>query len=137
MVSVESFIIGDYSARAFEFRLLLASTDTNVTPNVSILEVSIDMPDRSYGQNDLVAGTTGLTVTYSPAFKASPALAISAQGLQTGDYYVMTSKSATGFTIIFRDSAAACGITNIRLFSQRLWLRYIEAQMTQSVFSNN
>lgn len=100
-----NFIIGDYSARAFEFRLLLSSTEASVTPIVETLEVSIDMPDRVYGENDLVCGTTGLTVTYSPAFKASPHVAISAQGLATGDYYQITSKTATGFTIIFKNSS--------------------------------
>lgn len=105
--SWNTLVVGDYSARAFEFKLLLYSELTSITPSVSTLEVLVDMPDRVYGDNDVVCGTTGLSVTYSPAFKDTPALAVSAQGLTTGDYYVITSKSATGFTIIFRDAAAA------------------------------
>ena len=100
----KSFIVGDYTARAFEFRLLLNTYDTNVTPSVTVLSVQIDMPDRTYGENDLVCTVAGLGVVYSPAFKADPAVGISAQGLQTGDYYAITSKSSTGFTIQFFDS---------------------------------
>lgn len=100
----KNFIIGDYSARAFEFRLLMFSYVTSVSPAVQTLEVSVDMPDRVYGENDVVCGVTGQTVTYSPAFRATPSIAIAAQGLQTGDYYEITSKDRFGFDIIFKDS---------------------------------
>ncbi len=98
------FVIGDYTARAFEFKIDLLSYATNVTPSIDILEVTIDMPDRVSGAEDVVCPATGLTITYSPAFKAIPSTAISAQGLQTGDYYVISSKTAAGFNIQFFDS---------------------------------
>jgi len=99
------FVIGDYTARAFEFKAQLLSYTTNVTPSIEILEVTIDMPDRVAGAEDVVCPPTGLSIMYSPAFKAIPSTAISAQGLQTGDYYVISSKTASGFNIQFFNSA--------------------------------
>lgn len=99
-----NFIIGDYTARAYEFRLLMYSNSQNVTPSVSTLEVSIDMPDRVYGQDDLVCGVGGISVAYTPSFMASPSLGIAAQGLATGDYYSITNKTAAGFDIEFFDA---------------------------------
>lgn len=99
------FTIGEYTCRAYQFRIILNSFSAYVTPIVEKLEIGVDMPDRVDGTNDLVCGVTGTTVTYSPAFMVSPALAIAAQGLTTGDYYVITAKSSTGFTIQFFNSS--------------------------------
>jgi hypothetical protein len=63
------------------------------------------MPDRVAFDNDIVSGTSAYAVTYSPAFKESPAVAISAQNMATGDYFTLTSKSRTGFTIQFFNSS--------------------------------
>jgi len=52
----------------------------------------------------VICPNTGLNVTFAPAFKAKPAIAVSGQNMATGDYYVVTNQSATGFTINFYDS---------------------------------
>ena len=67
------------------------------------------MPDRTYGQGDIASTTAsgGKAVTYTPAFKDVQALGISASNLATGDFYEITSKSATGFTIKFKNSSGA------------------------------
>jgi len=98
------FVVGDYTARAFEFRLRLTTQDTQATPVVSGTTVTIDMPDRVLSGEDLSSGAGAYAVTFSPAFKATPAIGIAAQDLQTGDFYEITSKSASGFTITFKDS---------------------------------
>ena len=43
-------------------------------------------------------------ITFVPAFKVLKGVGIAAGNLQSGDYYAITSKSATGFTITFYDS---------------------------------
>jgi hypothetical protein len=81
-----------------QFRLLMTSTDTNVTPLVSALSASIDMPDRTEAQADITfTGTKA--VTFPTAFKATPAIGLSLANLTDGDRYTITSKSRTGFTI--------------------------------------
>lgn len=101
------FVVGDYSARAFEFRLRLTTIDTQATPVVSGVTVEIDMPDRVLSGEDIASGAGAKAVTFSPAFKVSPAIGITAQNLQSGDYYEISSKSASGFTITFKDSGGS------------------------------
>jgi hypothetical protein len=87
------------------FKIVLTSNTGESSPSVSALSVSIDMPDRVASGDDLVSGAGAYAVTFSPAFKESPALGIAAQNLTQGDYYEITSKSATGFTITFKNSS--------------------------------
>jgi hypothetical protein len=101
------FFVGDYTARAFKFKAVLTSTDTQATPAVSVLSVEIDMPDRVTSGDDIASGTDagGKVVTFTRAFKVTPALGIAAQNLQQGDFYEITTKSASGFTIRFKNSS--------------------------------
>ena len=101
------FVVGEYSARALKFRAVLNSNDTSATPKVQTLQVTVDMPDRLDHGNDISSGTDagGKTVTFSPAFKSLENVAITAQNMASGDFYVITNKSATGFEIIFRNSS--------------------------------
>jgi hypothetical protein len=98
------FHVGDYKARGLRFKIVLTSKSGQSSPSVSNLSVSIDMPDRVTSGDDLVSGAGAYSVTFSPAFKESPALGIAAQNLVQGDFYEITSKSATGFTITFKNS---------------------------------
>lgn len=81
------FVIGDYAARALRFRAVLESSDSNQTPQVSQLEVTIDMPDRIEAEGDLSSTTSpsGKVLTFTPAFKAVKGLGIAAQNLAQGD----------------------------------------------------
>lgn len=94
-------VIGDYTARAFQFRLQLYSFQAGVTPVVETLEVQIDMEDRIEGQDNITSNPAGTAITFSPAFKETPAIAVSVENMATGDYYEITGQSATGFTIRF------------------------------------
>ena len=99
------FIVGDYKARALKFRAILTSTDAQATPKVTALSVTVDMPDRTIGESDIASGAGAKAITFAPAFKDLQGLGISAQNLSSGDYYVITSKSASGFTITFYNSS--------------------------------
>ena len=103
------FFVGDYKARAFKFKVQMTSTKGTATHQISALSVTVDMPDRVVAEADIVSGTStsGKTVTYSPAFKVLQGVGISAQNLTSGDYYAITNKSETGFTIEFFNSSNA------------------------------
>lgn len=111
----QSFVAGDATARAFQFRLLLtgkAATNAALsyaltTPSVRALSVKVDMPDRTIAGNDIAVGTGGLTVSFSPAFRHLDGLAIAAQNMATGDRAAITAKSEAGFTIQFFDSGGS------------------------------
>jgi hypothetical protein len=94
----QAFSVSDITARAFEFRLVLSSTDTNVTPIVSALSTTIDMQDRTTSGSDITfTGTTN--ITFDDAFAATPAIGLSLADLTNGDRYTITNKTRTGFTI--------------------------------------
>ena len=57
-----------------------------------------------YQQNDVVSGAGTKSITFSPVFISTPAIGVSAQGLATGDFYEITSKSTSGFDITFKNS---------------------------------
>ena len=103
-----ALLVGDYRARAFQFRANLTSTLPHVTPLIERLRVAIDMTDRTVEGHDLASGTDagGFAVVYAGgAFRAAPAIGISAQGMATGDFYEFVAKTAAGFTIRFKNSA--------------------------------
>lgn len=99
----QNFVIGNYTARAFEFRALLSSPLNGVTPVITHLSVTIDMPDRFVSGQDIIADTAGQTVSFANPFRAKPAVAISAQNMHTGDYFELTDVKAGGFNIRFFD----------------------------------
>ena len=102
--SFRNFNVGDYSARYFKFRLIMQSLDNSATPVVSALSVDADMQERLVSENDVVSGAGTKAITFSPVFISTPAIGVSAQGLATGDFYEITSKSTNGFSITFKNS---------------------------------
>jgi hypothetical protein len=104
----QGFVAGDYRARAFQFRARLVSDRTRVTPLIDELRVTIDMEDRVIEEHDLAIPAAGLAITYpGGAFKALPALGVSIQDLESGDYFRITGKSAAGFTLRCFDAGGA------------------------------
>ena len=96
-----SYILGDYKARYIKIRVKLTTEVGTVCPHISLLSATIDMPDRTVAENDIAAGTGGKVVTFSPAFKELQGLGIEVDDLDQNQHYVITNKSATGFTINF------------------------------------
>ena len=92
------FSVSDITARAFEFRVNMSTTNPNATPVISALAVNVDMPDRvTSGQDITFTGTTN--ITFTDAFNVTPAIGISLADLANGDRYTITNKSRTGFTM--------------------------------------
>ena len=101
-----TFYLGDYTARAFKFRLLVdRGTDPYTQVEVSDLGVTIDVPDRIESANNIAVTTSGLSVTFANQFYSTPAIAVTPYNMATGDYIVMSAQSATGFTVTFKNSA--------------------------------
>lgn len=101
------FIVSDYTARSFGFKAVLSSNYPTHNIRVSQLAVTVDMADRTESGNDITSGTGTYAVVYSTPFFSDPALGITAQNMATGDYYQISSKSTTGFSIAFRNAAGS------------------------------
>ncbi|MDE0724572.1 MAG: phage tail protein, partial [Alphaproteobacteria bacterium] len=100
----QPFILGDYTARAFEFKVVVTSERSNLNLSLSTLSLSVDMPDLV--QSDTVsAPDTGLSVVFDQAFKlASPHVGVTIQNAQSGDYFTLSSLTAQGFSLDVYDS---------------------------------
>lgn len=96
-----TYVLGDYKARYIKLRALLTTTNQTASPSIYELSATVDMPDRVVAENDITAGTGGKVVTFSPAFKELQGLGIEVDNLDQNQHYVISSKSATGFTINF------------------------------------
>lgn len=100
------FTIGDFTGRIFQFRLKLISNKPSVSPRVFSGVIRADMPDRMESFNNEIAPNTGLTLTYPYPFKgpgASPSIQITQDDMEKGDYFKITAKTLSGFTITFYD----------------------------------
>ena len=100
------FLVGEHIGRYFKFRVLFTSDNLKARSLISLLSVSASLAKRRESNNDIASGTGGKAITFDYAFKLNPAIGISAQDMDTGDYYTITSKSTSGFTIEFFDSSA-------------------------------
>ena len=91
--------------RFFKFKCKLTSDDNKVRSKIHSLTFTVNMEKRTESGQDVVSDASGTTISFVNAFFATPSIGISAQGLQTGDYYQITSKSKTAFTITFYNSS--------------------------------
>jgi hypothetical protein len=108
------FTMGDYTARGFKFKAVLSSNDFQASPEVTKLRVHASMPFNTVFGNDIASTTAsgGKAVTFASepngaAFHTLKSVTISGQNLASGDYFVVSSKANTGFTIHFRNSSNA------------------------------
>jgi hypothetical protein len=107
--SFTPFQDGNYEFRFAKFKLELTSAVGHQSPKVNNCQVKLFMMERTDRQQNIVSGTStsGKAVTFGTAFYAEPSVTISAQDLATGDFFTITSKSATGFTIEFFNSSGS------------------------------
>ena len=103
------FIAGNYAFRFAKFKVLLSSGIASQTPEITALQVFLQMRERTDTGSNISSGTdaAGKTVTFGTAFFAEPSVTIAAQNLATGDFFTITSKSATAFTIEFFNSSGS------------------------------
>ena len=102
------FVVGDYTARGYKFRLNLESLNQKVSPKVTALSVTADMPDILNSEANISSGTSTKTVTYPTPFSVTaPAIGIAAQGMSAGDGFSVSNKSATSFDINFFNSSGS------------------------------
>ena len=128
------FSNGTFKGRGFKFQTRLETTDT--AQNVVIQEVGYraEMPVRTEQSVELESKDpqnptvpipvnvtfqfpffTGTTALQAQGFTCpKPIINISAQNMQTGDFFELTNISGTGFTIEFKNAA---GATQIRKFN--------------------
>jgi hypothetical protein len=65
----------------------------------------LELQQRVEQSATLTSGAGTYTATYADAFYQSPSVGITGMNMATGDYFVVSGESRTGFSVVFRDSA--------------------------------
>ena len=102
-----NFVVGDYTSRYYKFRLKLTSDNLGAVSIVSALAIKVEAEDRLISARDIESGTGTKSVSYGVTFKNIPALGIAVDNMETGDIYLITNKTTSGYDIIFKNSAGA------------------------------
>jgi len=96
---------GEYAGRQFQFKAELSSVSVDQTPIIDELGFELVMESRTEQSATIASGAGAKAVSYAKAFYQEPSLGLTAFNMQSGDYYAITSPSATGFTVTFYDSS--------------------------------
>ena len=113
------FVNGTFKARAFQFKTELTSTDTGQNILVDELGYIAELERRTESSEEAVSSGTGAkAITFANQFFTGtasllgsnsklPSIGITAQNMQSGDYFTVSSVSATGFSVNFYNSSDA------------------------------
>jgi predicted phage tail protein len=101
--SWQPFVNNTTRGRGFQFKVEARSTNTSQNILIEQLGVVTKLQRRTEIQRNQTSGT----VTFPTAFYGTPSVGITAQDMQQGDYFTVSSVSRTGFTVTFRDSGGS------------------------------
>jgi len=90
-----------------KFRLKLTNDDSQTSSNVRNIAIKLNMEERIFAESDLATSSGAKVITYTNPFFAVPSIGIAAQNLATGDFFTITSKTVSGFTINFKNSSGS------------------------------
>ncbi len=101
--SWKRFFVGQYKARGFRFKLVANSYGLNHNIVIKKLSLVIDMPDRVLDFKNLNSDIGGSSILFEAPFAEIPAIGVTGQNMQAGDYFTISSKNREGFSIRFFD----------------------------------
>jgi len=115
----QPFVNGTFRGRAFQFRAQLSSTDTDQNILIDELGYKATFQRRTDQSTDTVTSSAGATaVSFANNFftgttvlggvnSTLPTIGITAQNMQSGDYFEVSGISGSGFTVHFKNSSDA------------------------------
>ncbi len=115
----QKFANGTFKGRAFKFKCVLSTQDTNQDIRVSQLGYFAELQRRTEQSTTTIASGAGAkAVTFnSPFFTGTsallgansnpPAIGITAFNMASGDFFELTSIASTGFTVHFKNSSGS------------------------------
>ncbi len=110
------FANGVFKGRGFQFRVTLQTVDSAQNMNLQQAGYTASMPSRVEQSAVIASGAGAKAVTFAAPFFVGtsalgnlnsflPSVNISPQNMATGDYFVLSGISGTGFTVHFKDSS--------------------------------
>ena len=114
----QTFANGTYKGRGFQFRAKLTSDATAQDIKVSQLGYTASIQRRTEQGNLTASGAGQKNITFQHPFFVGtssilgansnlPSVGINAQNMVSGDYFLVTNVSSTGFTVEFKNSSNA------------------------------
>ena len=96
---------GTFKGRYFKFRANLKSANNQAKPLITGLQVKLVLEKRAERGDDVASGTSTKSITFTNNFYATPNITVTGQDLASGDYFVITNKTKTGFDVVFKNSS--------------------------------
>ena len=113
----QTFANGSYKGRGFQFKANLTSKDPAQDIKITQLGYTLSLPRRTEQSTGTIASGTGVknivfdhkfftgTTSLLGSNSNPPSIGITATDMTSGDYFVLSNISSTGFSIHFKDSS--------------------------------
>ena len=96
------------TGRAFQFKAILTSNDTNQNIAVTQLGATLELQGRTESiSTPVTTGSSQYTVSFTNPFKQTPTVVVTPTNQQTGDFFELANISRTGFQVTFKNGSAA------------------------------
>ena len=96
------------TGRAFQFKAILTSNDTNQNIAVTQLGATLELQGRTESISTPVStGSSQYTVSFTNPFKNTPQVVVTPTTQQSGDFFELANISRTGFKVTFKNGSSA------------------------------
>ena len=96
------------TGRAFQFKAILTSNDTNQNIAVTKLGAKLELQGRTESiSTPVTTGSSQYSVSFTNAFKQTPTVVVTPTNQQTGDFFELANISRTGFQVTFKNGSSA------------------------------
>ena len=96
------------TGRAFQFKAILTSNDTNQNIAVTELGATLELQGRTESiSTPVTTGSSQYTVTFTKTFKQAPTVVVTPTNQQSGDFHELANISRTGFQVTFKNGSSA------------------------------
>ena len=96
------------TGRAFQFKAILTSGDTNQNIAISELGATLELQGRTESiSTPVTTGSSQYTVSFTNPFKNTPQVVVTPTTQQSGDFFELANISRTGFKVTFKNGSSA------------------------------
>lgn len=114
----------EYRAWGAEFKLVCYNDEPNHNLYIRQLSVVVDMEDRTWNSGKLTSSASAdVTVDFLNDFYAAPSIAVTAENMNTGDYYRLTNVTESSFDISFYNSSGSRVVRDFYILAKSYGLR--------------
>jgi|TARA_Y100000289_G_scaffold24749_1_gene24204 predicted phage tail protein len=96
------------TGRAFQFKAILTSNDTNQNIAITQLGATLELQGRTESiSTPVTTGSSQYTVSFTNPFKNTPQVVVTPTTQQSGDFFELANISRTGFQVTFKNGSSA------------------------------